>query len=164
MHYAKPLLLAFLASVLLAFSHSGQTKDESYYTWVDEDGVTNFSQRNPRHIDASYITRPQSFGIRNLPPQTGTGRGEMSGSKGDADGTPNQDEELAREEQAVHEEIARVRASNCSIGRRNLAKLQAYARIRVRDSDGTERVLTDEEKQQRTENAQQIIKENCGAG
>ncbi len=163
MHYAKSPLLAILTLLLLAFSHAGQTKDEPYYTWVDEDGVTNFSQRNPRHIDASYISKPQSFGVRKTPSQRGTGPGQTSGSESDAERATERDEEMEREEQAVREEIARVRASNCSIGKRNLARLQAYSRIRIRDSDGDERLLTDEEKQQRIENAQKTIKENCGA-
>ena len=163
MHYAKPLLLAILTLLLLAYSHSGQTNDEPYYTWVDKDGVTNFSQRNPRHIDASYISTSRSFGLRKAPRKREAAPGQTSGSESDATQTPETDEEMSQEEQAVQEEIARVRASNCSIGRRNLAKLQAYARLRVSDGDGGERVLSEEEKQQRIENAHKTIEDNCGA-
>lgn len=155
-------LLVALTLLLLALSYSGHA-EEPYYIWVDEDGITNYSQRNPRNVDATFVSRSQAFGTKKAPTQRGSPPGQVPASESKAETTPTQDLELDKEVTAVQEEIARIRASNCSLGKRNLAKLQAYGRLRIRDPDGGERVLTDNEKQQRIESAQKTIKDNCGA-
>ncbi len=159
MHYA---LLAILALVFLAFTDSARSEDP-YYIWVDEDGVTNYSQRNPRDVDAKLVSKSAPFGTKNAPTQRGIRPKRLPAGQSQAQPAPAPDASMDKEEQAVAEEIARIRASNCNIGKRNLAKLQAYARLRVNDPDGGDRVLTDEEKQQRIENAQKTIRDNCGA-
>ena len=70
----------------------------------------------------------------------------------------------SEETAAIKEEIARVRAANCEIGRNNLIKLESYARIRVPDGSGGERVLSEEEKASRIETNRKTINDNCGAG
>lgn len=155
-------LLGILTLLLLVLSYSSQA-EEPYYIWVDEDGITNYSQRNPRNVDATFVSRSQAFGAKKAPTQRGSRPGQVPASESKAETTPAQDLEMDKEEQAVQEEIARIRTSNCDLGKRNLAKLQAYARIRIRDPDGGERVLTDNEKQQRIERARKTIKDNCGA-
>lgn len=163
MRCAKYLLLVILALQSLVFSHSVLANEEPYYTWIDEDGVTNYSQRNPRNVDAAFVSQSQPFGVKRVSPQRGSRPGQTPAGEDSANSAPETDIEMDREEQAVKEEIARIRASNCSIGKRTLAKLQAYARIRVRDNDGGERLLTEDEKQQRMERAKKTIEENCGA-
>ena len=39
-----------------------------YYTWVDDDGVTNYSQRDPEGYQAKYITERQRFGREQFVP------------------------------------------------------------------------------------------------
>jgi len=163
LRYAKYLFLVVPALLLLSLGHSGLAMDEPYYTWVDEDGVTNFSQRNPRNVDADFISKSQVFGAKQAPARRGSRPGQIPAVEPVAAPTPQKEEAVSQEAQAVKEEIARIRASNCSIGRKNLAKLEAYSRIRVSDDKGGERVLTDEEKQQRISAAQKTIKDNCGA-
>lgn len=163
MHCAKYLLLEILTLLFLVLSPTVLAGEEPYYTWVDEDGVTNYSQRNPRNVDAAFVSQSQPFGVKKGPPRRGSRPGQNPAGEDSANSAPEPDEEMDREERAIREEIARIRASNCSIGKRTLAKLQAYSRIRVRDSDGGERILTEEEKQQRKESAERTIQENCGA-
>ena len=145
----------------MIFSGPGQTWSEPYYTWVDEDGVTNFSQRIPRGVDADFVSESRAFGIKKPMSQEDDQPGSATDSE--TDQASGDDVEMDEERQAVKDEIVRIRASNCDIGKRNLAKLQAYARIRVRSDDGGERVLADEEKQRRIRTAQKTIKDNCGA-
>jgi|TARA_Y100000310_G_scaffold268350_2_gene280901 hypothetical protein len=154
LHYA---LLVTLTLLFLAFSHSGKA-EEPYYIWVDENGVKNFSQRNPKDVDATFVSRSQPFGTRTTAADSRRPPGEPPASESQAATSAVPDADMAEEDQAVQEEIARIRASNCNIGKRNLAKLKAYARIRVGD-----RVLTDEEKQQRIESAEKTIEDNCGS-
>jgi hypothetical protein len=73
-------------------------------------------------------------------------------------------EAASPEREEVEQEIARIKQANCEGARRNLAKLEAFARIRVRGEDGQERMLTDEEKQQRLQQERITISENCPGG
>jgi hypothetical protein len=157
----KFLLVLIPTLLLMISSRAGQAWSEPYYTWVDEDGVTNFSQRIPRGVDADFVSESRAFGIKKPVSQQDDPPGSATDSE--AGQAPGDDVDMDKERQAVKDEMARVRASNCDIGKRNLAKLQAYARIRVRGGDGGERVLTDEEKQRRIRSAQKTIKENCGS-
>ncbi|HAK52927.1 MAG TPA: hypothetical protein DCM54_13640 [Gammaproteobacteria bacterium] len=57
---ALPLLAIFAVSSAFA---------AEYYTWVDENGVTNYSQRSPEGYSAEHITESQRFGRRKLEKQ-----------------------------------------------------------------------------------------------
>jgi hypothetical protein len=137
-----------------------------YYTWVDENGVTNYSERNPQGYSADHITAENRFGYKNP--------GRLDAPSGDESETAASEEPLtenaadedvdkfiADERARIDMEIAKAKKSNCAIGKRNLAQLEAYSRIRVKDEDGTERVLTDAEKGNRMSQARQTIRENC---
>lgn len=137
--------------------------DDSYYTWIDENGVTNFAQKDPKEYVSTHITGNQRFGRLNAPKSPKkTKQQESSAAAAEQEVDP--DLEIQSEREDVKKEIAKIRASNCSIGKRNLAKLEAYARIRIRGKDGEERVITEEEKQDRTAKARTTITENCVKG
>ncbi len=133
---------------------------EGYYTWVDEDGITNYSQKNPRNVDAQLVTTITPFGRRIPQTRTAPSPAFAAGNPQSQGGQLPESEETA----AIKEEIARVRAANCEIGRNNLIKLESYARIRVPDGSGGERVLSEEEKASRIETNRKTINDNCGAG
>lgn len=59
--------------------------------------------------------------------------------------------------------MAKVKQDNCRIGTQNLARLESYSRIKVRDDNGEERFLDYEEKAQRTDEARALIRDNCAA-
>lgn len=153
---------------LLCVTAPAEAKEEAYYTWVDEQGVTNYSERDPKDQNAIYVT-PSSrrFGYLSLPekepePEQANLSTDQtpSTSGGDAE-SQDPDTQLQIEKDRIQQEIAKVKASNCQVGRRNLARLEAYARIRMKEADGTERILTDEEKQQKIDDAKKTISENC---
>jgi hypothetical protein len=140
-----------------------------YYMWVDENGVTNFSQRNPEGVDATHISENQSFSQRaaasqraNSEPAT-PAAASASNSNAPASSEDNADPDALVNEQAaaMAAEMAAVKRKNCEIGKNNLAQIKAFARLRVRGEDGETRILTDEEKAAKAEAARQIIRENC---
>lgn len=147
-----------------------------YYVWVDENGVTNYSERNPKGYNAQHVTDSTAPGFpedsvdnrrpgRPPAPQAPEAQASEAPAATAPTSAPGQDvdpDELAAQQRAAFEqEIAETRSKNCELGKRNLAQLQAYARIRVEGEDGNERMLTDEEKQARIDEARQIIRENC---
>lgn len=165
--------ISFLAFCLIA-SAASAAKD--YYVWVDEDGVTNYSERNPQGVEAQHITSGQRFGervedpVRRRPGRRSTpeesepeqavapspGGGSAAGG-----GEVDPDALIEEERQAIAAKIAETKRENCEIGKRNLAQLQAYARIRVKGEDGQERILTPEERQAKIDEARQIVRDNC---
>ena len=43
--------------------------EEDYYTWIDENGVVNYSERNPQGYNAQYVRREARFGYANQIPR-----------------------------------------------------------------------------------------------
>ncbi|MDZ7684322.1 MAG: hypothetical protein U5O39_04390 [Gammaproteobacteria bacterium] len=150
-----------------------------YCVWIDEDGVTNYSEHNPQGVDATYVGPGQPAEASRRPggrpgavedtpneddeaQQANAGNAESEAQS--AEGGVDPDELVEEERAAIEQKIAERQRENCEIGKRNLTRLQAYARIRVQGEDGQERVLTEEEKQQRIQRARQTVRENCNQG
>ena len=158
----------FFASILLLSPTTGFCEAE-YYTWVDENGVTNYAERNPQGYEARYISRESKFGPQfgrraAVPEQPETNAETNAESEVDSE-APQSDEDVGKhivdERARIDAEIALAKKNNCGIGKRNLAQLEAYARIRIKDDDGREHVLSDQEKKQRISKAKKTIRENC---
>ncbi len=140
--------------------------EEDYYTWIDENGVVNYSERNPQGYDARYVnSRDVRFGYNNQrstfpPPQ----EGEDEPSNQDPEPDLETDQEFQQEMAQIEADKARnaeIRKSNCRVAQVNLEKLANYARIRVEDDNGDVRFLTDEEKAERMSAARQSVRDNC---
>ncbi|MDA0790599.1 MAG: DUF4124 domain-containing protein [Proteobacteria bacterium] len=157
-------LLWVLASAALA--------ETEYYTWIDENGVTNYSERSPKGYDVEHVQpthrfgrrlpessaapQPQAFPEQTLPGQT------TAASAGGQEIDP--DAAAADERAAIQAELDKIKADNCRIGKQNLARLESYSRIKIREANGEERFLTDDEKQQRNDEARALIRDNCKPG
>jgi len=152
---------SIVASILLLFISASLFADEdSYFMWVDDDGVLNFSQVAPREEVFEEISRPQRFGY----PQT---RGEQEESQSEAidnrKALPSAASSLPGD--ISSESIARinrdVRARNCASARRTLDKLAGFKQIIIRGDDGFWREVSDDVKQQEILRAAAAIAENC---
>ena len=154
-------LIGLLILVFTTTTNAGEAPE--YYTWVDENGVVNYAQRNPQGYQAEYVTGSQRFGYSNEQADVTPEAATSSEDTTDPDQTDDAeiDAQIASEKARFDKEIAAAKKSNCTIGKRNLAQLESYARVKVRDDDGTERVLTDSEKSARINKAKQTIRENC---
>ena len=147
---------SIVASILLLFISASLFADEdSYFMWVDDDGVLNFSQVAPREEVFEEISRP---------PQT---RGEQEESQSEAidnrKALPSAASSLPGD--ISSESIARinrdVRARNCASARRTLDKLAGFKQIIIRGDDGFWREVSDDVKQQEILRAAAAIAENC---
>ena len=144
--------------LILLYATTSNAEDE-YYTWVDEDGVVNYSEHNPQGFDARFITRSQRFGYQSDEPLEQEAPEQTAAPA--ADEERDIDVEIATQKARIDKEIAAAKKSNCNIGKLNLAQLQNYNRIKVQDDDGQVRVLSEEEKQSRIDRAKTTISENC---
>ena len=155
-----------LACIALALLFSPVSLHSAeYYTWVDENGVTNYSQRKPADLETTHVTPTYTFGTSRArpardpepaaPDSTSTTATTTGGEEIDPDA-------LVAEERAKYEaELADERKQNCSLGKQNLARLQTYARIRVRGDDGQMRYLSDQEMEEKRKESREAIKFHC---
>jgi 3-oxoacyl-ACP reductase-like protein len=116
------------------------------YKWVDAQGVTHFDAQPPQGREATTVVTPSSPAER---PPTPSG----SSTIGDQQAI---DKSVKRQ---VAEQQAQLKVF-CDQARTNLAQLQNNPRLRE-DVDGEMRRLTDEQRQERTAEAQRQIAKNC---
>jgi hypothetical protein len=162
----KSLVLFVLMGV------TGSVLAEEVYRWVDADGVVNFTQQRPRAVTAEQIsTRDSDVNIvSNVAQNTAAVSGEQpqsfpataSGQSRQMDAAQQEMLEGLRAEEAQRQiELADARDSNCKKSRDVLARLTGKSRIRVRGSDGVERMMPEDERQRRIDDAQMGVANNC---
>lgn len=134
------------------------------YRWVDPNGVVNFTQLKPPGVDAQQITTGTSGHMvvaeaadepAGMPGAAQTGEEKLSAEQ------QSMLQDLKAAELARQEEVARIREANCAKARSVLDRLSATERIRVRDASGVERIMGEDERQRRINEAQRGVAENC---
>jgi len=135
------------------------------YRWVDDKGVINYSQQKPEGVNAERIDATSGKKMDEPAPAPAVESTPSAGAQPpDARLSAAQREALAglqAAEQARQEEVAHIRKANCERARGVLERLNASGRIRVRDAEGNESVMAEDERQQRVAEAQRGVVENC---
>lgn len=123
------------------------------YKWVDEDGVTHYSQQPPpAGIEAETIKPPRDVdteGAERSLRERQQLLDELSGER---------NEKAEEREQAQQSE--REKKEACRNARQRLQSFQ-NPRINFVDKDGTRRRATEEERQRELKKARDYIRENC---
>ncbi|HEX7037532.1 MAG TPA: DUF4124 domain-containing protein [Pseudomonadales bacterium] len=134
------------------------------YRWVDENGVVNYTQLKPEGVPAELVHADTGQRVTSEP-AAGADRGlETAPTKEGEPLTEAQQrmlEELRAAEQERQRQVAKVRESNCQQARDLLERLTSHGRLRVTGEDGEARVMPEEERQQRIEQAQRAVAVNC---
>ncbi len=142
--------LILIAAVLACSSVAAKT-----YRWVDENGVTVYSQSPPPSGAATEIKPPP-------PPAISP---EEAWRKLDAQKQKLEDlrEDRELEKKAASEKKAEADRlkNNCEAAKRNLAGYIARPHARQKGADGEYRYITEEARQERMKQAKEQIKENC---
>jgi len=125
------------------------------YRWVDENGVTVYSQKPPPAGPVTEIKPPP-------PPAISP---EEAQRRLDAQ---KQRIEDYREDQALEKKAASKKKAeserlkrNCEAAKRNLAGLIARPHARRRGADGEYRYITEEARQKKMQEEKEHIQENC---
>jgi hypothetical protein len=139
------------------------------YRWVDDKGVVNYTQQKPVGIPSELIEAATGLQIRT--PDDAAPEAAQAPAAPSATGQPPAERltEAQREalagleaaEQSRQAEVANIRAANCERAQGVLERLNTSGRIRVRDADGNETAMSEEEHQQRIAEAQRGVVENC---
>ena len=142
-----------IALCVLALGTSTSALAERYhYRWVDQNGETVYSDvPPPRGVDYEIVSTTTGF-TRAV----GAGEGALRGA-GESGKVGSEFEQAKRAEG----ESGKKNADLCSRARSNLESLSSDAKIKVRGADGSERFLTEQEKQLERETARSQITIYC---
>lgn len=154
---------ATLLLAILVLNPTTLWAEDGYYTWVDDNGVTNYSEHQPGEYEAKLVASRHAFGRKrqSTVSQLETPTNSDLSRSTTTTGTIDPDALVAAETARLKKEVTQTKRSNCEVGKRNLAQLQAYSRIRVSDEKGENRILTPDEKLAKADEARAVIKENC---
>lgn len=123
------------------------------YKWVDEKGVTHFGEKPPSPGVGEKIKISAPSPSSTPAPE----KDSRSTQKAPAASAAKPSEAETAEAKAQADIIKK----NCETYAANLKVLKESARIREQASDGQVKMLTDEEKQARIQQAEQFIAEKC---
>lgn len=147
---AKLISMSCLAACFLAsgFLSSDALAAKKFYKWVDEKGVTHYSERPPRGQKSQQITTYTGRGTPPPPPKTSAADKEKQDSE-KADATANEQAEPIKDPKI------------CSSARKNLDILDRSNRVRLRGENGELVTLSNEEKESQRKTALKAVKEHC---
>lgn len=147
-------LVTFLATLLSA---PMMLQAKEYYKWVDEDGVTHYTQTPPKDPNTE-TTKIRASGAASSSAEAAQQRLQQSresfmkaAEKREATQGMDEEEKAKYEKQKEH----------CDRARNNLKVISERARIKEKDKDGEYTILSDEAKQARMKENQDYIDKNC---
>ncbi len=132
------------------------------YRYVDANGVVTYAQQLPYGVKGEQIHTVDgapSVAVVAVPPKT-----EKPAEPALSPQQQAMLDKLKQAEVARKDEIARIREANCTRSKEVLAKLSSAGRIRVKDADGQEVKMPEDERQSRIAEAQRGIVANCTPG
>ena len=141
--------LALAAALCFTSAHA------EMYRWVDENGVTHFSQAPPASGDATRLEKPAADPVGNS--DTVQSVNEQWQQLQD-----RRDERAEQEEQAQEQQDLQARReANCRAARNNLEVLQGPTNRLIKTPGGDYQRLTEEERQERIRKAEEIMERDC---
>lgn len=125
------------------------------YKWVDENGVTQYTETPPPKGDFSSVKPPPKPAVD---PQRAQDDLEK---RVDAFQQRRDDSAKGKAEANKKATEKAEMAAKCEKARKNLTFLQSHARIRTTDKDGSATQLSEEKRQEKIKQANEAIKEYC---
>ena len=168
---------ALVSLALLLMTSAVIAAETTYYTWVDENGITNYAERLPRGYEekvrgsqpveaeneavdeALNAGRPGRRPVAVAPAEAPA---DTEAEEADTGAEVDPDELIREEREKIQAELAEERRFNCDVGKRNLTRLEAFSRIRIADeATGEQRFMTPAEVEQKKAESRQLIRDNC---
>ena len=126
----------------------------AFYKWVDDHGVTQYTQRPPSSGDYQSMRSPAPASDSDSPPpQPQTPPAGQAPVAAPAETPPPDAQALARQRMAKRQ--------YCQLVRQRLSQLENHARLRYKAADGSIRVMGEEEKQAKLMETRKMMAEMC---
>lgn len=151
-----PKMPIFLLLTLIAMLGSAvPIAADSAYKWVDEEGVTHYSQRLPPDQESKKMAPP--------PPAPDKPKTPSESLKARLERLEREQaaREKAAKQQTQEQEQHATRKRNCEAARKNLQLYEGNPHWRIGDNSGNYTRLSDEERHARITEAKQQIEANC---
>ena len=142
------ILLSFALTISLPLAAKS-------YRWVDENGVTVYSQKPPPSGIAKEIKPPPPPAISPEEAQR-----KLDAQKQTLEDL-KEDRELKKKESGEKKAEAKRLKSNCEAAQKNLVGLISRPRARQKGADGEYHHITEEARQKQITEAKKHIQENC---
>jgi len=155
---AVVLLAGMLSLGIVPFGVMSNAYGQAIYKWVDEQGITHFSEQPPLDVEAERTT----VSLRHTNRQALQTRLDNRTLKNEAVATRKQHEkEQASEEQARDERNQQIRTDNCDRAKTRVLTYNTARRLYRPLEDGERDYLTDEELDSQRADAQKLVDEWC---
>jgi flagellar capping protein FliD len=142
----------FAAALTIATTVNAANTKSGYYKWTDDAGKAQFTQTPPEGRPSVFVataTGAQTSSRDAEPEVKATAATTPSGTpSGNLDGKM--------------ESLPQADPAKCSQAKANLNSLKSKARIRLTSPDGTQRFITDEERNSQIKLAEENIGVHCG--
>lgn len=152
------------ANLLLVLAATPLLMAADVYRWTDSNGVVNYTQQKPEGVNAVLISssgRVRADSRSSEPAQVQPiPTPAADGSQLNADQQKMLDDLKVAEAQRK-EAFETARADNCRRATTALEQLSVNGRVRVRDANGEQVMLGEDERQERIALAQKGVAENC---
>lgn len=147
--FKKALLLG---AMMLAASLSAHA---AFYKWVDENGVTHFSESPPPtgHYEEMRSPSPAA--------ETDTQQPSAESPPGTQDSADTQPPATRQGDDKEQAKVQAARDLNCQLAKERLTVLEGHDRIRYTETDGSVRLLSDAEKQAKLNEARKMMEDMC---
>ncbi|MFA0810479.1 DUF4124 domain-containing protein [Microbulbifer epialgicus] len=163
--WGNPMRVA-LAMLISGLALTAQAN--GIYKWVDENGVVHFGEQPPNSSEVEVIKKPKTERFKQWEAEQQAARAATEAKKQTTKPAvepqpirqPVPQQPSKEEEQAARAQAA-ARAQRCQNSQENLKALTSHGRVREVDENGNQRVLGEDERQQRITREQQSIRENC---
>lgn len=128
--------------------------EAALYKWVDEDGNTHYTQQKPPgDIEGEEIKPLPRIETKGAQEQLEEDQKHLEDSR-------KKREDLAKEKQEEESNKA-IKKSNCELGKDKMTRLVTSPRVNKVDEDGTVTRVSEEERQEKIKQAQEMIDKNC---
>jgi len=124
------------------------------YKWVDEEGNVSYSDKPPPDIESEEIKK-QSYAVTDQEAQK---KLEELTEKAEAQ---QQERDIKTEVAAQQAERSETIKKNCAIAQSNLELLTSQSRVTLKDTQGNEYFLSEEEKQSKSLDARANVDRYC---
>jgi hypothetical protein len=125
------------------------------YKWVDENGVTQYTQTPPPKGDFSSVKPPPKPAVDPQQAQS-----EME-KRLEAFQQRRDDSAKSKAEADKQAAERAEKTKKCEKARKNLTFLQTHARVRTTDKEGNATLLPEEKRQEKIKQANDAIKKYC---
>ena len=147
-----------------------------YWVWVDKNGVTNYSQTEPKnhlakHIGANGIEdsavsnednrRPGVEAYEKAQMQKRQKKEKKLVARAHKKPRVDPNKVVAEQRAKMQQKVAALKRKNCEQARINVRQLER-PRVRTRDKDGKVHVMPSDQQQQHLKTAREAVQANCG--